>query len=80
MFLYLARQILTRLVKISARGGRGKGERGKGKGERGQLLNSSHVSDPGVNFASVYDVLASVTVHMSFSVPRATSRGGLPTV
>ena len=43
----------------------------------GQLLNPGQVSDPGVNFASVYG-LTLVTVHMN--LPEATSRGGLPVV
>ena len=37
------------------------------------------VSDPGAKFVSVYG-LTFATVHMSFSLPRATLRGGLPVV
>ena len=40
----------------------------------GQLIASGQLTDPGVNFASVHD-LTSVTVHMNFSLPWATSRG-----
>ena len=42
----------------------------------GQLIAPGQLTDPGVNFASVYR-LTPVTVHMSFSLP---SRGGLPVV
>ena len=35
----------------------------------GQLIASEQLTDPGVNFASVYD-LTSVTVHMNLSLPR----------
>ena len=45
----------------------------------GQLLYPGQVSDPGVNFALVYG-LTPVNVHMSFSLPGATSRGRLPVV
>ena len=41
----------------------------------GQLIASGQLTDPGVNFTSVHG-LTSVTVHMNFSFPRATSRGG----
>ena len=34
-----------------------------------QLIAPGQLTDPGVNFASVH-VLTSVTVHMSFSLPR----------
>ena len=37
------------------------------------------LTDPGVNFDPVHG-LTPVTVHMSFSLPWATSRGGLPIV
>ena len=42
-------------------------------------MNPGPLTDPGVNFASV-DGLTLVTVHMSFSLPRVTLRGGLPVV
>ena len=45
----------------------------------GQLIAPGKLTDPGVNFASVHG-LTPVTVHMSFSLPQATSRGGLPVV
>ena len=45
----------------------------------GQLIAPGQLTDPGVNFASVHS-LTSVTVHMSFRCPGATSRGGLPAV
>ena len=45
----------------------------------GQLIASGQLTDPGVNFASV-DGLTSITVHINLSLPRATSRGGLPIV
>ena len=45
----------------------------------GQLVAPGQLTDPGVNFASVHG-LTPVTVHMSFSLPRGTSRGGLPVV
>ena len=45
----------------------------------GQLITPGQLTDPGVNFASVHG-LTPVTVHMSFSCPGATSRGGLPIV
>ena len=35
----------------------------------GQLIASGQLTDPGVNFASVYG-LTSVTVHMNLSLPR----------
>ena len=35
----------------------------------GQLIAPGHLTDPGVNFASVHG-LTPVTVHMSFSLPR----------
>ena len=35
----------------------------------GQLIAPGQLTDPGVNFASVYG-LTLVTVHMSFSLPR----------
>ena len=35
----------------------------------GQLIASGQLTDPGVNFASVYG-LTSVTVHMKLSLPR----------
>ena len=44
-----------------------------------QLTAPRQLTDPGVNFASVYG-LTPLTVHMSFSLPRAPSRGGLPVV
>ena len=43
----------------------------------GQLIAPGQLTDLGVNFASVHG-LAPVTVHISFSLPRVTSRGGLP--
>ena len=45
----------------------------------GQLIAPGQLTDPGVNFASVHG-LTPVTVHMSFSLPRATSRGELSVV
>ena len=45
----------------------------------GQLIAPGQLTDSGVNFASVHG-LTPVTVHMSFSLLRATSRGGLPVV
>ena len=45
----------------------------------GQLLNMRQVSDSGVNFASVYNLMP-VTVHLNLSLPWTTSRGGLPGV
>ena len=45
----------------------------------GQLIAPGQLTGAGVNFASVHG-LTPVTVHMSFSLPRATSRGGLPVV
>ena len=45
----------------------------------GQLIAPGQLTDPGVNFASVYG-LRPATVHMNFSLPGATSRGGLPVV
>ena len=42
----------------------------------GQLIASGQLTDPGVNLASVYGQTP-VTVHMNFSLPRATSRGAL---
>ena len=42
----------------------------------GQLIAPGQLTDPGVNFASVHG-LTPATVHMSFSLPGATSRGGL---
>ena len=42
----------------------------------GQLIALGQLTDTGVNFASV-NGLTPVTVHMSFSLPEATSRGGL---
>ena len=45
----------------------------------GQLIAPGQLTDPRVNFASVHG-LTPVTVHMSFSLPWATSRGGLPVV
>ena len=45
----------------------------------GQLIAPGQLTDPRVNFASVHG-LTPVTFHMSFSLPRATSRGGLPVV
>ena len=42
-------------------------------------IASEQLTDPWVNFASVHG-LTSVTVHMNFSCPEATSRGGLPVV
>ena len=45
----------------------------------GQLIAPGQLTDPGVNFASVHG-LTPVTVHMSFSLPRATSRDRLPVV
>ena len=46
---------------------------------QGQLIASGQLTDPGVNFTSVH-CLTPVNVHMSFSLPRGTSRGGLPFV
>ena len=43
----------------------------------GTAHSSGKLTDPGVNFASVHG-LTFVTVHMNFSLPRASSRGGLP--
>ena len=43
----------------------------------GQLIAAGQLTDLGVNFASVHG-LAPVTVHISFSFPGVTSRGGLP--
>ena len=45
----------------------------------GQLIARGQLTDPRVNFASVHG-LTPVTVHMSFSLPRATLRGGLSVV
>ena len=45
----------------------------------GQLIEPEQLTDPGVNFASVHGLMA-VTVHMSFSLHRATSRDELPIV
>ena len=45
----------------------------------GQLIALGQLTDPGVNFASVHS-LTPVTVHMSFSLHGATSRGRLPVV
>ena len=45
----------------------------------GQLIAPGQLNDPRVNFASVHG-LTPVTVHMSFSLPGATSKGGLPVV
>ena len=45
----------------------------------GQLIAPGQLTDPRVNFASVHG-LTPVTGHMSFSLPQATSRGGLPVV
>ena len=45
----------------------------------GQLIAPGQLTDPGVNFASVHG-LTPVTVHMSFLLPRAISRGGLPVI
>ena len=45
----------------------------------GQLIASGQLTDSRVNFALVHG-LTSVTVHMNFSLPGATSRGGLPLV
>ena len=45
----------------------------------GLLIAPGQLTDPVVNFDSVHG-LTPVTVHMSFSLPRATSRGGLPVV
>ena len=43
----------------------------------GQLIAQGQLIDPVVNFASVHG-LTPVAVYMSFSLPRATLRGGLP--
>ena len=52
----------------------------------GQLIAPGQLTDPGVNFASVHDLMP-VTVHMSFSLPwgnfegrvtRCTAPGNLP--
>ena len=43
----------------------------------GQLIALGQLTGPGVNFVSVHS-LTPVTVDMSFSLPRGTSRGGLP--
>ena len=40
----------------------------------GQLIASWQLTDPGVNFASVHDLMH-VTVHMSFSLPRGSFEG-----
>ena len=45
----------------------------------GQLKSPGQLTDLVVNSASVHG-LTPVTVHMSFSLPRATSRGVLPIV
>ena len=45
----------------------------------GQLIAPGQLTDPGVNFASVHG-LTPVTVHISFSLSRATSRDGLNVV
>ena len=45
----------------------------------GQLIAPGQLTEPWVNFVSVHG-LTPVTVHMSFSLPGATSRGGLPVV
>ena len=45
----------------------------------GQLIAPGQLTDPRVIFASLHG-LTSVTVHMSFYCPGATSRGGLPVV
>ena len=45
----------------------------------GQLIALGQLIDPGVNLASVHG-LTPVTVHMSFLLPGATSRDGLPVV
>ena len=45
----------------------------------GQLIASGQLTDLRVNFASVHG-LTSETVHMNFSLPGATSRGGLSLV
>ena len=45
----------------------------------GQLIAPGQLIDPGVNFALVHGLMP-VTVHMSFPLPRATLRGGLPVV
>ena len=42
----------------------------------GQLIAPGQLTDPRVNFASVHG-LTPVTVHMSFKLPWATSRGRL---
>ena len=42
-------------------------------------LRACSLTEPGVNFASVYGLIP-VTVHMSFSLPQATLRGRLPIV
>ena len=39
-----------------------------------QVVTIGHVNDAGVNFATVYD-LTLVSIHMSFSLPLATSGG-----
>ena len=44
----------------------------------GQLIALGQLTDPGVNFASVHGLMP-VIVHMSFSLPGATSRTGCPT-
>ena len=43
----------------------------------GQLIAPGHLTDPGVNFASVHGLMLVTTVHMSFRCPGATSRDGL---
>ena len=40
----------------------------------GQLITPGQLTDPEVNFASVHGLMP-VTVHMSFSLPRANWRG-----
>ena len=45
----------------------------------GQFIVPGQLTDSGVNFASVHG-LTPVTIHMSFSLPRATLRGVLPVV
>ena len=43
----------------------------------GQLIAPGELADPEVNFALVHGLMP-VTVCMTFSLPGATSRGGLP--
>ena len=47
----------------------------------GQLIAPGQLADPGVNFDPVHGLRpVTVSVHMTFRCPEATSRGGLPVV